>query len=104
MLDHLNLHAQLQTSASSESEELLPSSRSGFWSLSLETGRRKDLSTLLTHNAVSHSKKLPLISGGILVVGRYWSGDSEHHFHNVCASAASEHFPALKHVLQGYLC
>lgn len=71
VLDHLNLHAQLQTSASSESEKLLPSSGSGFWSVSLETGRKKDLSTLITHNAVSHLKNLPLISGGILVVGRH---------------------------------
>lgn len=36
------------------------------------------------------------MSGGILVVGRHWSGDSEHHFHHVCASAASEHLPPLK--------
>lgn len=54
VLVHLNLHAQLQTSASSESEEFLPSSGSGFWSVSLETGRKKNLSMLISHTAVSH--------------------------------------------------
>lgn len=49
VLDHLTIQAQLQTSASSESEELLPNSRHGFWSLSLEIGTKRIVSAFYCH-------------------------------------------------------
>jgi len=52
VLDYLTIQAQLQTSASSESEEHLPVSGHGFMSVSLEIGRKKDCKHILLSSRV----------------------------------------------------